>query len=658
VVLFGGIGGEPDDPGYLDDTWEWDGRSWTRRDVAGPSPPPMFGHDMVYDTVGHRVLLYGGCLAHLRPSPEDDRLCVACQEGLWAWDGENWSDVSPAGDQPARRTYHGMAYDTVRERLVVFGGFFLDLAQGMDGLLFRDDVWEFDGVRWQEITPVQWRIGPRSNIAMAYDAAHERVVLASGRHLFDMLQETWLWDGRAWTDVNGATAGKRSGHTMAYDSTRRRAVVFGGRYESGLLLDDTWMWQNPVWHNVSHAGSPPARTGHTSVFQPPPGRDRTLLFGGCGSLDVDGACVDTLADTWEWDGRTWQQQEPAQAPPPRWGHALAWDAGRTRAILFAGRTDADGDGASEAVSSDTWAWTAGGWEDVSVGSSPPPRTEHALVYDEVRDRIVLLGGEDADGRSFDDTWEWTGAAWVEVEPHGGRPLSRSGHSMAWDAVRGRSMALWGWSRQDADALSYIRSLTEWDGTRWTDVTPLSGNTPFVRRDFGLVFDTVRDRLFLFGGQSLRFTHSDTWEWESDPNLRPGVTMEVMFDLPEAHLSELHDLTFRTVAGGRGYTVDDDPSDDGDAIGDAADGAQLLAWDAWGARWSLLADSPAGSDAPAPLDWRSGGPGEAARYVLERDRRLHLLVRSTTGMGNGPEPARVVVDYLEARLRYRWPEPTP
>ena len=35
VVLFGGT--DPDSLGVQDDTWTWDGATWTRVNVAGPS---------------------------------------------------------------------------------------------------------------------------------------------------------------------------------------------------------------------------------------------------------------------------------------------------------------------------------------------------------------------------------------------------------------------------------------------------------------------------------------------------------------------------------------------------------------------------------------------------------------------------------------------
>jgi galactose oxidase-like protein len=56
VLLFGG---NPGAPTATNDTWEWDGSTWTRRTPA-TSPPGRFLHAMAYDTARHRAVLFGG----------------------------------------------------------------------------------------------------------------------------------------------------------------------------------------------------------------------------------------------------------------------------------------------------------------------------------------------------------------------------------------------------------------------------------------------------------------------------------------------------------------------------------------------------------------------------------------------------------------------
>jgi len=53
TVLFGG---DRDDG----KTWEWDGASWTERNITGPSP--RWEHAMVYDSARRVSVLFGGGL--------------------------------------------------------------------------------------------------------------------------------------------------------------------------------------------------------------------------------------------------------------------------------------------------------------------------------------------------------------------------------------------------------------------------------------------------------------------------------------------------------------------------------------------------------------------------------------------------------------------
>jgi Galactose oxidase, central domain len=74
-------------------------------------------------------------------------------------------------------------------------------------------------------------IGPsaRSNVAMVFDLARERVVLFGGAANGNALvNDTWEWDGENWTQYEDIGPSPRSRHAMAYDAKRERVVLFGG----------------------------------------------------------------------------------------------------------------------------------------------------------------------------------------------------------------------------------------------------------------------------------------------------------------------------------------------------------------------------------------------------------------------------------------------
>ncbi len=119
IVLFGGKS-NPQFATYLNDTWEWDGVSWTQIATTGPSPRAYAA--MQYDTVRDRILVFGGEFGN-ENAPND----------TWELRGSTWSLLPVPG--PEARRYAGSSFDSSRGHMVVFGGF------TQSGWL--PDTWEF-----------------------------------------------------------------------------------------------------------------------------------------------------------------------------------------------------------------------------------------------------------------------------------------------------------------------------------------------------------------------------------------------------------------------------------------------------------------------------------------------------------------------------------
>src|SRR5438309_655250 len=98
-----------------------------------------------------------------------------------------------------------------------------------------------------------------------------------------------------------------------------------------------------------------------------------------------------------------------------------------------------------------------------------------MTYDSKRQTIVLFTG-DLRGQ----TWEWDGTTWSErtLAP----PLPRDGHSMAFDASRGRAVLFGGGTCERASCTN-LGDTWEWDGFAWlracTDAA-CQANTPPTR----------------------------------------------------------------------------------------------------------------------------------------------------------------------------------
>ena len=109
------------------------------------------------------------------------------------------------------------------------------------------DTWEWDGKNWTQIKSTTSPLG-RHLHAMAYDSARQRTVLFGGNKALTTtsLGDTWAWDGKVWTLMKPTNPPRRRwSHGMAYDSNRRRTVLFGGTTWIPFkppILSDTWEW--------------------------------------------------------------------------------------------------------------------------------------------------------------------------------------------------------------------------------------------------------------------------------------------------------------------------------------------------------------------------------------------------------------------------------
>lgn len=292
-------------------------RAWRRLDAKGP--PAVHSARMVFDEARGRAVLYGG------NSPN-----------TWLWDGSAWSMAS-LGVKPTARNAPGLAYDSARRVVMVFGG-----------SATAPEPWEWDGGGgWTSsgISPTSPSVG--YSAAMAYDRARNVLVIFGGlrRDVKDTDNgETWEWSasGGFTKRTPPISPPARHAHVMVYDAARARVVLFGGT--NGPDLNDLWEYDGTTWTQRTAPLAPAPRRAPGAAYDS--ARKTIVVFGGRDQRKA-------LDDTWEWNGNTWQRG--ANGPSARSSSAMTYDPARDQVVLFGGSARHVGTAPPE-TTDDTWVY--------------------------------------------------------------------------------------------------------------------------------------------------------------------------------------------------------------------------------------------------------------------------------------------------------------
>ncbi|MCR9248722.1 MAG: hypothetical protein NXI31_27145 [bacterium] len=236
------------------------------------------------------------------------------------YDGAAWNAIpTPA---PSRRTL-AMAFDSIRQRTVLFGG--VGVAGGLHG-----DTWEWDGASWTHVAVA----GPsaRAGAAMCFHSQLQVAVLFGGATSTGFSNETWVFDGVTWQRRFGAAPSIRADAAMAFDRVRNAVVLFGGGVPGvpNGALNDTWEWNGSQWTRRSAAGPSPRLQARLAWD---PHSDRVLMFGGWDGASASAGWFD---DALSWNGTDWTPRNFAMRPSARGFHGMAHNPLTDEIVVVAG----------------------------------------------------------------------------------------------------------------------------------------------------------------------------------------------------------------------------------------------------------------------------------------------------------------------------------
>jgi hypothetical protein len=386
VVLFGGLKA---DGTLSNDTWVWDGSTWT--DYPGSkvqAPPAREMASMAFDPKLHQLILFGG-------EGADHRV----RSDTWAWNGASWYDETgpSSGPSPSARADAAMAYDGA-DNLVLFGG--LGGASATDPSGTAGSSGSIGPAPATSPTSPTFPTLPTSTIASS-------------------VPSTTRPGASTTPSPPPATVATTATAAMAASSTREQAtgvapsrrapsppavpaassitaasltIPTAGAVSSTPMLGDTWLWTANGWTTVT-GPEPTARTGAALAYDPAAGV--AVLFGGT-SASVHPGSSKPIADTWVWDGQEWRRLALPTAPPPRTGAAMAADASIGGLVMFGG-SGAAGD------LSDTWLWNGRSWGPAHTTGILSPRVGAAAAFDAATGKVLVFGGTGPGGVVLDDT---------------------------------------------------------------------------------------------------------------------------------------------------------------------------------------------------------------------------------------------------------------
>ena len=367
---------------------------------------------------------------------------------------------------------------------------------------------------------------PRDLFGMSYIEFSQKTIIFGGENNGSALGDTWSWDGATWAQINPISSpSSRKNFSMTYDSVRKVIVLFGGINASNAFLNDTWEFNGTNWSQIFPGTSPSTRSDYAMKYDS--ARAKTILFGGRNGTTI-------YNDTWEYNGTTWTNIVTATSPDIRFQHAMAFDSSRNKTILFGGLAvpatsttvalvnALAGDTTINVVDTSSFP-TAGiiiiGNEFISYTgktSSTFTGCSHGLYNTSPAGHNIGVTVRWLD--TYGDTWEYNGTNWSQIFLAGALPPVRSGAKLIYNSTKKNTMLFAG-IKESTRNKGDLSDTWTYDGNAWTQINVFG---PSPRENFGMTYDSNRDRIVLFGGQNVSILGANGETWEFGSPLRPVV----------------------------------------------------------------------------------------------------------------------------------------
>ncbi|HEV7238799.1 MAG TPA: kelch repeat-containing protein [Thermoanaerobaculia bacterium] len=379
----------------FDETFEWDGTTWTKLPVTGITR--IVGAAATYDTAASQLIRYGGNPA-FQTTPESVTTLYKNLE---------WRGVTRSG-APGPRSMPLFRRDPERDTVWMFGG----LSEYSFGATidYLSDLWGYRDGQWRLLAQdASTPLGCVTPIGALDTTRDKLVVVCSGSTVYE-------WDGEAWktfTNLSTSPPDRRFA-SFAYDETLKKFVLFGGYDSVGNYRQDTWTWDGAAWTEVKPKTKPEHRAQGVMWYDPL--AKKTILYSGAGRRSIEDHAT-RFSDMWSFNGTEWTKLSVTVTPGIRFAPQVAIDPSSGKLLLFGGlrATIDEDDRVTQFYDNDMWVWdgSTSAWTEIQLGNAPSPRQNGAFDYDVASGKFVLFGGF-AGNFYFSDRWLWDGQNWTAV----------------------------------------------------------------------------------------------------------------------------------------------------------------------------------------------------------------------------------------------------
>lgn len=275
----------------------------------------------------------------------------------------------------------------------------------------------------------------------------------------------------------------------------------GGSKYAGQQLHTAKKGDVATWMKLA-TNSPNMRVSYAMAYDT---HHRKIIVHGGRSGFMD---FNNINETWAFDykSKTWKNLKPINSPPWRSSHTMVYDPVRHKLLMFGGND-------FKRAFNDLWEYDydQNSWTELSPANPPESRQLHGMVYIPDRDVVIVFGGRRSNGgAAFADTWEFNckTRTWTKLNPQNNPPVSDH-VNITYDTSE-RKMILF----TSPEIWAY-----DFDTADWTNLEP--ANSP-VSNHSNLVYDSHNKKTILFG--NFRNPNSrQTWSFDYPENKWTNIT---------------------------------------------------------------------------------------------------------------------------------------